>query len=73
VTQPLEVPVSELLQALSQRHKLTCECCGRATLAYFEPPNKVVIRAKSHGRWHVLTLLLTLPVVPSCEPVASVL
>ena len=55
--------VKEVEAFLAKRQELHCECCGRATMAYWQPPNQVVIRAKHHGQWHVLTLIVALPVL----------
>lgn len=60
------VPLAPVASGLPGRQQLFCDCCTRgcATMAVFEPPNKLLIRAKVHGMWHHLTLVLALPPVP---------
>jgi hypothetical protein len=59
-----QVSIAEVAQFLSQSHALKCDCCRgeqQAVMAVWEPPNKLVIRRKTHNRWHVLTLRLAVP------------
>lgn len=53
-----DVSLADLAVFLAERHPLKCDCCGRQTMAYWEPPNKVVIHAKHHGKTHRLTVIV---------------
>ena len=61
------IGVTELGVYLVKRHALKCSCCGAQTMAYWEPPNQVVIRAKHHGREHELRLTMAITFRPVDE------
>lgn len=58
------IGVTELGVYLAKRHALHCSCCGTQTMAYWEPPNQVVIQAKHHGRVHTLRLTMAITFRP---------
>lgn len=58
---PERIGVTELGVYLMKRQALHCSCGHGRTMAYWEPPNKVVIRTRLHDVWHTLTLVIGEP------------
>jgi hypothetical protein len=60
----VQIALADVTRFLAEAHALKCDCCQgeqQAVMAVWEPPNKLVIRRKTHNRWHVLTVRLALP------------
>jgi hypothetical protein len=61
-----QIPLSALTEHVDHRQLLQCGCCThrRRILAAFDPPDRLIIRSKTHGTWHELVLIVAQAPVP---------
>jgi hypothetical protein len=59
---PRPSPVQDL--ARLPAGPLYCTCCGQRVLAVWEPPDRLIIRARPHGQVHILQLQVCVEQVP---------